>query len=112
MLYYIRFSPPRGAFLEARKNGIGAMSRDYLKRWIGTHAALAFLLLPVLCAFPLLALITPPSPARALFLGVWALLALALTAIVVRVAIRLRRVASDELRRRAVADNDERLRGR
>jgi chromate transport protein ChrA len=88
------------------------MSRDYLKRWIGTHAALAFLLLPGLCAFPLLALITPPSPARALFLGVWALLALALAALVARVAIRLRRAASDELRRRAVADNDERFRRR
>jgi chromate transport protein ChrA len=87
------------------------MSRDYLKRWIGTHAALVFLLLPGLCAFPLLALITPPSPARALFLGVWALLALALAAIVARVAIRLRRAANDELRR-AVADNDEPLRRR
>jgi len=85
------------------------MSRDYLKRWIGTHAALVFLLLPGLCAFPLLALITPPSPARALFLGVWALLALALAAIVARVAIRMRRAANDELRR-AVADNDEPLR--
>src|SRR6266536_1408524 len=111
MLYYIRFSPPRGAFAGSEKGGIRAMSRDYLKRWIGTHAALAFLLLPGLCAFPLLALITPPSPARALFLGVWALLALALAAIVARVAIRLRRAANDELRR-AVADNDEPLRRR
>jgi chromate transport protein ChrA len=87
------------------------MSNEHLKRWIGTHAALAFLLLPGLCTFPLLALITPPSPARALFLGVWALLALALAAIVARVAIRLRRAANDELRR-AVADNDEPLRRR
>jgi hypothetical protein len=87
------------------------MSNENLKRWIGTHAALAFLLLPGLCTFPLLALITPPSPARALFLGVWALLALALAAIVARVAIRLRRAANDELRR-AVADNDEPLRRR
>ena len=66
------------------------MPEDQLKRQIGAHAALAFLLLPGLCALPLLALITP-APARFLFLGVWALLVLALAAIVVRAIIHLRR---------------------
>jgi hypothetical protein len=79
------------------------MPGDQLKRAIGAHAALAFLLLPGACALPLLALITPP-PARFLFLGVWALLALALVVIVVRGAVRLRRAAKDELRRRAAVD--------
>jgi chromate transport protein ChrA len=71
------------------------MSEDQLKRMIGVHAALAFLLLPGLCALPLLALISP-APARYLFAGVWALLALALAAIVARVAVRLRRAADSE----------------
>jgi hypothetical protein len=66
------------------------MSDDDLKRLIGAYAALAFLLLPGLCALPLLALITP-APARYLFLGVWLLLALALAALIVRLALRLRR---------------------
>ena len=66
------------------------MSNDDLKRLIGAYAALAFLLLPGLCALPLLALITP-APARYLFLGVWLLLALALAALIVRLALRLRR---------------------
>ena len=66
------------------------MSNDDLKRLIGAYAALAFLLLPGLCALPLLALITP-APARYLFLGIWFLLALALVALVVRLALRLRR---------------------
>ena len=79
------------------------MPEDQLKRAIGAYAALAFLLLPGTCALPLLALITPP-PTRFLFLGVWALLALALSAIVVRGAVRLRRAANDELRRRAAVE--------
>ncbi|MFL5804441.1 MAG: hypothetical protein ACJ8CR_22195 [Roseiflexaceae bacterium] len=68
------------------------MSNDDLKRWIGAHAALAFLLLPGACALPLLALITP-APARFLFLGLWALLAIALVVVAARVALRLRRAA-------------------
>jgi hypothetical protein len=78
------------------------MSNDDLKRMIGAHAALAFLLLPGLCALPLLALISP-APARYVFFGVWALLALALAALVVRLALRLRRAAESE-RRRASAE--------
>jgi hypothetical protein len=66
------------------------MSNDNLKRLFGAYAALAFLLLPGLCALPLLALITP-APARYLFLGIWALLALALAALIVRLSLRLRR---------------------
>jgi Flp pilus assembly protein TadB len=71
------------------------MSNDELKRMIGAHAALAFLLLPGLCALPLLALISP-APARYVVLGVWALLALALAALIARVALRLRRAADIE----------------
>ena len=66
------------------------MPEDQLKRQIGAHAALAFLLLPGLCALPLLGLITPP-PARYLFLGVWVLLVLALAAILARAIIHIRR---------------------
>jgi hypothetical protein len=66
------------------------MPEDQLKRRLGTQAALAFLLLPGLCALPLLALITP-APARFLFLGVWALLALAFAAIIARAIIHIRR---------------------
>jgi hypothetical protein len=77
---------------------ITCMSNDDLKRWIGAQAALAFLLLPGACALPLLALITP-TPARFLFLGVGALLVVALAALAARVAIRLRRAADDERRR-------------
>jgi hypothetical protein len=66
------------------------MSNDDLKRRLSAQAALAFLLLPGLCALPLLGLITPP-PARYLFLGIWALLALALAAIVARALLHLRR---------------------
>jgi hypothetical protein len=66
------------------------MSNDDLKRRLGAQAALAFLLLPGLCALPLLGLITPP-PARYLFLGVWALLVLALAAIVARAIANMRR---------------------
>ncbi|HET9222576.1 MAG TPA: hypothetical protein VFO07_08735 [Roseiflexaceae bacterium] len=66
------------------------MSNDDLKRQLGAQAALAFLLLPGLCALPLLGLITPP-PARYLFLGVWALLFLAFAAIVVRAITSMRR---------------------
>ena len=75
------------------------MSEDNLKRWIGAHAALAFLLLPGACALPLLALITP-APARYLFLGVWALLVLALLVLAARVVVRLRRAANDDLTQR------------
>jgi hypothetical protein len=66
------------------------MPEDLLKRQIAAHAALAFLLLPGLCALPLLALITPP-PARFLFLGVWAMLALAFATIVARAIKLIRR---------------------
>jgi hypothetical protein len=66
------------------------MSNDDLKRRLGAQAALAFLLLPGLCALPLLGLITPP-PARYLFLGVWALLFLTFAAIVVRAIVSIRR---------------------
>jgi hypothetical protein len=66
------------------------MSNDDLKRRLGAQAALAFLLLPGLCALPLLGLITPP-PARYLFLGVWALLVLALAVIIARAIIHMRR---------------------
>jgi hypothetical protein len=65
------------------------MSNDDLKRRLGAQAALVFLLLPGLCALPLLGLITPP-PARYLFLGVWTLLVLALAAIVARAVIHIR----------------------
>ena len=65
------------------------MSND-LKRRLGAQAALAFLLLPGLCALPLLGLITPP-PARYLFLGVWALLVLAFAVLVVRAITSMRR---------------------
>jgi hypothetical protein len=66
------------------------MSNDDLRRRLGAHAALAFLLLPGACALPLLALITP-APARLVFLGVWALLALALAATVARAIQLIRR---------------------
>jgi hypothetical protein len=66
------------------------MSNDDLKRRLGAQAALAFLLLPGLCALPLLGLITPP-PARYLFLGVWALLVVALMIIIARAIIHMRR---------------------
>ena len=79
------------------------MPEDQLKRWIGAHAALAFLLLPGACVLPLLALITP-APARYLFLGVWALLVLALLVVATRVALRLRRAANDESRLRAAVE--------
>ena len=82
------------------------MSNDDLKRRLGAQAALAFLLLPGLCALPLLGLITPP-PARYLFLGVWALLVLAFAAIAARTIIEVRRAAADELRRRAAAGAEE-----
>ncbi|HEX5691000.1 MAG TPA: hypothetical protein VFX76_13395 [Roseiflexaceae bacterium] len=67
------------------------MSNDEIKRIIGAYAALAFLLLPGLCALPLLALITP-APARYLFLGVWVLLLVALLALLARLARRVRRI--------------------
>jgi hypothetical protein len=70
------------------------MPEDLLKRQVAAHAALAFLLLPGACALPLLALITPP-PARFVFLGVWALLALAFAAIVAH-AIKLIRQNNGE----------------
>ena len=66
------------------------MSNDDLKRRLGAQAALAFLLLPGLCALPLLGLITPP-PARYLFLGVWARLVLAFAVLVARASVSLRR---------------------
>jgi hypothetical protein len=75
------------------------MSNDDLKRWLGAHAALAFLLLPGACALPLLALITP-APARYLFLGVWALLVLVLLVLAARVVLRLRRAGNDDLTQR------------
>jgi chromate transport protein ChrA len=81
------------------------MSEDQLKRRLGAHAALAFLLLPGLCALPLLALITP-APARFLFLGVWALLALALAAVVAQALLRMRRAALRR-RREATDGSDE-----
>jgi hypothetical protein len=71
------------------------MSDDQLKRWIGAQAALAFLLLPGVCALPLLALITP-APARYVFLGVWVLVALALVALAVRAVLRLRRAGLEQ----------------
>ena len=79
------------------------MPDDQLKRWLGAHAAVAFLLLPGACALPLLALITP-APARYLFLGVWALLALTLAAVAVRVVLRLRRAAREESSRAEAVD--------
>jgi hypothetical protein len=82
------------------------MSEDQLKRRLAADAALAFLLLPGLCALPLLALITP-APARFLFLGVWVLLAVALVAIIARAVMRLRRAAVNELRQRATRDVEE-----
>jgi len=66
------------------------MSNDDLKRRLSAQAALAFLLLPGLCALPLLALITPP-PARYLFLGVWGLLALGLAVVITRAITYIRR---------------------
>ncbi len=66
------------------------MSNDDLRRRLGTHAALAFLLLPGLCALPLLAMITPP-PARYLFLGIWGLLGLGLAVVITRAIIVMRR---------------------
>ena len=72
------------------------MSNDDLKRRLGAYAALAFLLLPGLCALPLLALITPP-PARYLFLGVWALLCLGLAVIVTRAIIHMRRAREHDV---------------
>ena len=66
------------------------MSNDDLKRRLGAQAAMAFLLLPGLCALPLLALITP-APARYLFLGVWGLLGLGLVVVVTRAIIQIRR---------------------
>ena len=66
------------------------MSNDDLKRMFGAYAALGFLLLPGLCALPLLALITP-TPARYLFLGVWAVLVVLAALLVARLVWRLRR---------------------
>ena len=66
------------------------MSNDDLKRRLGAYAALAFLLLPGLCALPLLALITPP-PARYLLLVVWGLLGLGLAVVITRAIIFMRR---------------------
>jgi chromate transport protein ChrA len=77
---------------------------EQLKRWVGTHVALALLLLPGVCALPLLALIMPPSWAQALVIAVWALLALALVALGARVVLHLRRAAAVERRQREAAD--------
>lgn len=77
------------------------MQNDQLKRWVGAHAALVFLLFPGLCALPLLSFITP-EPARWVFVVVWLLLLCAFGGIVLRVVLRLRHEA-----RLAAAQTDE-----
>jgi|GEM_PF-2936340 uncharacterized membrane protein YeiB len=68
------------------------MQNEQLKRWVGAHAAIGFLLFPGLCALPLLSFITP-EPARWVFAVVWLLLVCAFGGIVLRVVLRLRHEA-------------------